>query len=504
MAANYGILQPLQMNREPLMGTGIRAPEVMAPPSGVDNFASGLLNGLKTGQEIQNLRIAGQIGQQQLLREQMTTKEQEQKEMDAQTIRDAGKQGSDAYIKALVATGNQPAAVDFMNKQIDYKKNLDTLKDADNVAYSNTVAVQTGFWGRVMMGSKDPKTGNIDPNKAAQTFNMLYPNLPDDAKKGIPAKFDMNTMMAGLTSLQFAHAEQLEKAQTDAEAKTGATPLMKNTAFLNDLQTRANKGDQDAAQQLKIAQSLNPEQQKSLSVASFLLKDNGEATKQYYKLAADLPTLNEIHIQTNVAQQLLKESEKEGLAYGPGAGRLTGQLTATGQKLTKVLNTIVPLTATALHIPATALRSTAMISLIKGMNPTTSQYKEGINWVVNYMDYLQAVDRHGIWEGQKKLLEPFETEDPEGYAKWLKNNPDPLKGKDAPDFKEIYKVVPEAKGLGIEEDLSTVKDGAFGGTTNSNTTPKQYMLNNKPFDMQKAMQSTGLSEDEIVRQAGLK
>lgn len=504
MALNFGILQPIAQRAQPVEGGRAMGGE----NTGLSSLGSGFMEGLKQGQDIKNAQTENEIKQQLLQQETMKTGAMQQSVIDAQTLRDAAQEGTQQYIDALIQTGNQPGAIDFQNKLIDQQKQLDTLKESDAKAYTATVAIQSQFWGRIQQGSTDPKTGQIDPQKATQTYNLLYPNLPDSAKKGLGPQFDMNQMMAGLTTLQLAHAEQLEKAKSDAVAKgAGTTPLQQNTKFLNDLQNKANAGDPDAKQQLDIAKQLEPHQQKAISIASMLLTSNSEATKQYYKLAADLPTLNEIHIQTQVANGLLDKSQKEGIVYGPGAGKLTGQLTTTGQELTKVLNTIVPLTATALHIPATALRSTAMISLIKGMNPTTSQYPEAIRWVTHYMDYLQAVDQHGIWEAQKKLLEPASTEDPEGYKRWIDNNPDPLKTAKAPDFEEIYKIVPEARSLGIEKDAGAIQTRANGGSIQTpsldNNAPKAYKLNGKPFDMNAAIKATGLSEQEIVKQAGL-
>jgi hypothetical protein len=221
MPVNFGILSPLQNNAPTLQGS---APSLSPRPvrDPVNELSNGFLDAYQKGQQIQNSNLQNQVGQQNLQQETMKTNQMQQDVKDASSIREGAQQGADQYIKALIATGKQPEAVEFQTRLISQQKANADAKTADAQSYSALTGAQGLFWSRVQMGSTNPD-GTVDQQKAQSTFNMLYPDLPSSIKKTIPEQYSQNNMMAGMTIHALDLADAAAKNPSEAKTELGKT-----------------------------------------------------------------------------------------------------------------------------------------------------------------------------------------------------------------------------------------------------------------------------------------
>ncbi len=136
------------------------------------------------------------------------------------------------------------------------------------------------------------------------------------------------------------------------------------------------------------------------------------------------------------------------------------------QKIQKLLSGI-PIAVKAMYgvTPGNRLTTTELQQLNKASGSTAIN-KDALQWVLNRLIPQSEGIIHDNWIKEKDF---YKNAGGETYKNWANSNPEPQHNYN-----------------------------------NSSISQKSYQLNGKAFDMEAAKKATGLSEDEIVKQAGLK
>lgn len=398
---------------------------------------------------------------------------------------------------------------------------------ADKAFQAEKDATQAALKQAAPGGTQIPmRQGQVSPDTQAkaqqagqmagqQVYGLLTSQLDPATQQSLK---DKGLDQWNLATNHALHSQALDtvvaqKQAQEAKDEKDYSPAVKTALAQGKLQTKVDNGtattdEKNALNMLNSKSKLNQDTKES----AFTKEIWGAAGQKYYTtMRQNTATYDTVKEQADVASSLLNQAKKEGLVYGPGAGKLTGTMTQNGQELGKVLASMIPLTVKVLGIPATALRSASMIGIVQKMNPTDQQYIKSQEWILNYMNYLSATAEQREWKEQSDMVHMHEKDSPDEVKSWDKKNPNPMTQVKQPNFAELYKINPQFQQLGIEKDLDTAQQAAqnkvdqarsdSGQDQSSQNQPGKVMAN-QVNDLKNGETATAPNGDKVVYNNG--
>lgn len=406
MAINFGILQPIQSDAKPLMGSapGASAPSIRQN-DGLQDFAEGFLNsyskGLQASTQSENLK------QQQLQTEDMQIKAQ-----DRDSLRAAAQEGLDAYRTQLYQQ-NPVQAVEFDTTMAKKEEQLERVKSISMDNYKKLTEAQANFYGNIAGGRND--------EERAQIQAMQYQNLPDAVKKTVSPVYSPNDFAAGMLTNQRAIAELAPKKQP-AESPLGKLQS-DATALQNDINRRKQMGQDTTQQEQQLAQLNQAAQRTSQGAmkASELDKSLSKAEGTRYKESMDaLEGASGLKDTLAQAKEQLKQIPSASM--GPAANWMNlPKFSEAAQVYTSVINNATLQLRTALMKGAGSM-SDADLQFLKDIAGGTAVSKMSADKIIDKLTELTEKAQERNYKTADGIMKRSAD-----YQSWKEANPEPMK-----------------------------------------------------------------------------
>jgi hypothetical protein len=477
MAINWGTLT----GQNPTGGVVANLP--MVPQSnGLNSLASGLMEGAKVGSDINRTNVLNKATEQGMLAQQQQMDqsaqlfplqmEQErgrateastkarmllQAEKDINNIRAAANQGEAEYTKVLMKTDPMKAQEYFKAKQ-DYQTAI--LQTAGQMAQTKQqelkLAANLSIQG-YQMAEESHNADLIDPGSGAKVYAFKLKQMGPTLSAMFPQEWNENTN--GL--LHFSGMSQIANIQ-EAELKKSQTSTQKDLQRIGQLEekTSLTKSEKIELDGLKAVQAGKERGQVNNAY------DQEIASADKTTLTAAMDSRAKMISFRDFNEQAIKQLPKvPGYALGPISSAL--KLDALSQE--------------AQVLKGYLAASTLLAKDILGLKGGTQGFTEGERKFVEQVaggTFQNKVSLKQLTETMRDLSYKVELREwnkessirkngsPDVYNRWLEANPKP-------------------------------------SMPSSEMASKSYSLNGKPFDMEAAKKATGLSEEEIVKRAGL-
>jgi hypothetical protein len=468
---------------QPIQAPGVVAQLPTVPPNqSADTLAGGLMSGIAAGQNIA-------INNQNMKMNDIKLRAAKQGEMDAQTLRAAAQQGEEAYLKAQMQI-DPNAGQDYLLKKAQVKNTLAMASNNEAEAagkgldaYSKLVNIQGQLANAALAG----KT----PEQQQKIWEYGWNQLPEQTKKLVPQTFDQNTAIASLTLAKENMADYMEKKR--AEAKPSDT--RKRIDEVNAARQSAGQARLTPAEEAKTlqqgldssiaprAQQLPANQQVNIATTTDRLKETGKtatiATQQ-------LSTLNQLEQLNDTAfagrGSGVELKVKQFLDF---AGFPVGK----GVSATEAFNSVVKNAQLNAQTMLKGSSSDRDMEIVSQTGPQLENTKNGRKLMISSAKYKAKIDQQ-----YNAFLNA-----------WQNKNSGSLDGADEQWNKFVQSRRDfDKKNLTFDSNAINEKSWSpFLDPSYSSTSGKSYTLSGKPFDMEAAIKATGLSEEEIVKQAGL-
>ena len=425
MPLNFGLLQPIQQQAQPMIGQGTTSNTTASNPTSLADETKGFLSAYQSGQQIQQNDQALKQGDQKLEMGDMALKEARDKMKLSDTLRAVADKGDGAIINAYKAAGQPEMAVDYqikLDQARQNKANAGILEAGEHKAVIET----TGNFYQNVATATDPKTGQLDPQKASLIWDMQHKQLPDSIKKFVPEHFDPNSFYVGMSNNKREMADYLDKHPNDTKNSLQKAQIGRTEAEQKLQQAQAS-GDPAAIAdaQRTVDESnkyVNKEANPTKMVNSPLDQNLGEQDAKIAKDASDTrASMTQFKATASEAQKALEKTP--ALALGPVASVLNVQNASPEVQVLRSSLNALALQAKELYKLGSGQGFTDadrdFLTMIVG-NP--GQYKGSVKTILNKMQELSDRVTKQNWNRENGIRKSSTN-----YDQWLEANPDPSK-----------------------------------------------------------------------------
>lgn len=505
MPQNFGLLAPLQQQAQPLNGSAPSVPALRPQADGLNEFTNGFLNAYSQGQQIQSNDQALKIGDQTLQQQTMKTDEMRTQASEAQQLREAAQKGVQGLVQYYDQHDPVGGAV-FKKTLADQQLAEANAKKADSEQYNASLGSRGQFYGIV-------NTGRDDKEKA-QIWAIQRDSMPDSLKKIVPEQYSPQNLQAGMSILTFAMADYKAK---HPESTASNSPTGK---YQDDINNKEKDIVNKKAQGIDTTKDEGQLDQLKQGAVKTVTPTNLVSTpEQQITTATTTKTLTEGQTEAETSRKNLtnlltmKSLDKGDVASGTFANASIGAkkgVAAMGQLFG--IN-IDPKTAPSEAFNALATNVQLNLqTLLKGStsDKDLETVKKGAPQISNTKEGRQLMYSIGI------MKEASTIQRQEFRQQWAQQHKGSLIGAD--DAWDTFinsdtRLDPKTGDVNVskygskyfkpflnEEYAQKAQDKQASSATPAGS----YTLNGKPFDMEAAKKATGLSEEEIKKQAGLK